>query len=180
MRATSRRLEATPTKDDFKTTRPIADVIARALADESEGRESLSASPERQKTGTAGTLAEAFFSRARACAGAGDWPAALLDADGALARRGLWLEPHVVRAQALEDAAAVLMPAALALCAAAMSHPAVGWPPSAVVDILGYGMAATSVASLGLYAREGLAKASRCGVGRQLVFIILFLTCSAR
>ena len=68
----------------------------------------------------------------------------------------------------------------LALCAAAMSHPAVGWPPSAVVDILGYGMAATSVASLGLYAREGLAKASRCGVGRQLVFIILFLTCSAR
>ena len=41
-----------------------------------------------------------------------------------------------------------------------MSHPAVGWPPSAVVDILGYGMAATSVASLGLYAREGLAKAA--------------------
>ena len=43
-----------------------------------------------------------FLSRARACAGAGDWPAALLDADGALARRGLWFEPHVVRAQALE------------------------------------------------------------------------------
>ena len=88
---------------DFERARDVLDaVIARALADESEGRESLSASPERQKTGTAGTLAEAFFSRARACAGAGDWPAALLDADGALARRGLWLEPHVVRAQALE------------------------------------------------------------------------------
>ena len=52
----------------------------------------------------------------------------------------------------------------LALCAAAMSHPALGWPPSEVVDILGYGMAATSVASLGLYAREGLAKvAARAG-----------------
>ena len=91
---------------DFERARDVLDaVIARALADESEGRESLSASPERQKkkkTGTAGTLAEAFFSRARACAGAGDWPAALLDADGALARRGLWFEPHVVRAQALE------------------------------------------------------------------------------
>ena len=88
---------------DYARARDILDaVIARALADELDGRESPSPEGGDEKKKTGGTLAEAFLSRARACAGIGDWSAALLDADGALARRGLWLEPHVVRAEALE------------------------------------------------------------------------------
>ena len=88
---------------DYARARDILDaVIARALADERDGRDSPSSPEESKKEKKAGGLAEAFLSRARACAALGDWPSALVDADDALAHRGLWLEPHVVRAQALE------------------------------------------------------------------------------
>ena len=88
---------------DYARARDILDaVIARALADERDGRDSPSSPGESEKEKKTGGLAEAFLSRARACAALGDWPSALVDADDALAHRGLWLEPHVVRAQALE------------------------------------------------------------------------------
>lgn len=72
-------------------------VISRALGDEIDGRDDSTDTRKNKKS-----IADFYFTRAKARAGTMDWSETLKDCDCAIARRGLWLEPLGVRAVALE------------------------------------------------------------------------------